>query len=159
MVDFLTALLGEYSLCLMFASAFLSATVLPGNSEIVFLALAAKIQLVAEQYFSLPIIQLFAAATLGNTLGSLTTYWLGRIFPSPQINPQTNTKARWILEKFSAYGTFLLLLSWLPVIGDLACAVAGWLRLNPWPSAFYILIGKGFRYLFLLSLVIGYTFL
>lgn len=159
MLDFLTALLGEYSLSLMFISAFLSATVLPGNSEMVFLALAAKIQLVAQQYFSLPIVQLCMAATLGNTLGSLTTFWLGRFFPSPEINPQTNAKVRWMLNKFSAYGTFLLLLSWLPIIGDLACAVAGWLRLNPWSSAFYIFIGKGLRYLFLLSLVIGYTFL
>ncbi len=63
MFDFLTALLGEHSLYLMFISAFLSATVLPGNSEIVFLALSAKIQIIANHYFSPAIMQLILAAT------------------------------------------------------------------------------------------------
>ncbi|WP_439257312.1 YqaA family protein [Lonepinella sp. BR2271] len=158
MVDFFTALLGEHSLYLMFFSAFLSATVLPGNSEIVFLALSAKIQIIAEQYFSLPILQLLATATLGNTLGSLTTYWIGRCFPFPEITLAQQSKVRWILANFSRYGSLLLLLSWVPVLGDLLCAVAGWLRLNVWQSLLCMLIGKGLRYLFLLSIVIGYTF-
>ncbi len=64
---------------------------------------------------------------------------------------------RWILAKFSRYGAILLLFSWLP-LGDLMCAVAGWLRLNVWQTLIYMLIGKGLRYLFLLSMVIGYTF-
>lgn len=78
MFDFLTALWHEYPLWLMFMSAFLSATVLPGNSEIIFLGLAAKIQLPADTYFSEPIAWLIFSATLGNTLGSITTYYLGR---------------------------------------------------------------------------------
>ncbi|WP_386697717.1 YqaA family protein [Lonepinella sp. MS14436] len=158
MFDFLTALLGEHSLYLMFISAFLSATVLPGNSEIVFLALSAKIQIIANHYFSPAIMQLILAATFGNTLGSLTTYWLGRWLPFPEIKPDQQRKVRWILAKFFRYGAILLLFSWLPVLGDLMCAVAGWLRLNVWQTLIYMLIGKGLRYLFLLSMVIGYTF-
>lgn len=39
-----------------------------------------------------------------------------------------------------------LLLSWLPVIGDPLCAVAGWLRLSFWPSVAYMALGKLLRY-------------
>lgn len=158
MFDFLTALWGEHQLWTMFLSAFLSATVLPGNSEIVFLGLSAKIQLSASTYFSTPILWLLAVATLGNTLGSITTYWLGRWCPSPEMN-NPNAKVRWVFKQFHRYGLWVLLLSWLPVVGDLCCVAAGWLRLNSLQSLFFILIGKFFRYLFLLYMVIGYTFL
>jgi membrane protein YqaA with SNARE-associated domain len=37
-------------------------------------------------------------------------------------------------------------LSWLPVVGDPLCAVAGWLKLPFWPCVFYMAIGKFGRY-------------
>lgn len=159
MLDFLTALLQQHSLLLMFTSAFLSATVLPGNSEVVFVALAAGIQLPAEHYISLPALWLLLSAVAGNSLGSLTTYWIGRWLPRQDFSRSENHKVRWVFDKIEKHGALVLLLSWLPVVGDLFCAVAGWLRLN-WLSSFiYILIGKTLRYVFLLYLVIGYTFL
>lgn len=159
MFDFLTALLQEHSLLLMFVSAFLSATVLPGNSEIVFVGLAAAILLPAEHYISAPILALLLSAVIGNSLGSLTTYWVGRWFPKADFSHSNNKKVRWVFSKISQYGELALLLSWLPVVGDLFCAVAGWFRLNWLSSLIYIIIGKTLRYLFLLYLVIGYTFL
>lgn len=159
MFDFLTALLQEHSLLLMFVSAFLSATVLPGNSEIVFVGLAAAILLPAEHYISAPILALLLSAIIGNSLGSLTTYWVGRWFPKADFRQSNNKKVRWVFSKISQYGELALLLSWLPVVGDLFCAVAGWFRLNWLSSLIYIIIGKTLRYLFLLYLVIGYTFL
>ena len=159
MFDFLTALLQEHSLLLMFVSAFLSATVLPGNSEIVFVGLAATILLPAEHYISAPILALLLSAIIGNSLGSLTTYWVGRWFPKADFSHSNNKKVRWVFSKISQYGELTLLLSWLPVVGDLFCAVAGWFRLNWLSSLIYIIIGKTLRYLFLLYLVIGYTFL
>ena len=159
MFDFLTALLQEHSLLLMFVSAFLSATVLPGNSEIVFVGLAAAILLPAEHYISAPILALLLSAIIGNSLGSLTTYWVGRWFPKADLSYSNNKKVRWVFSKISQYGELTLLLSWLPVVGDLFCAVAGWFRLNWLSSLIYIIIGKTLRYLFLLYLVIGYTFL
>lgn len=159
MFDFLTALLQEHSLLLMFVSAFLSATVLPGNSEIVFVGLAAAILLPAEHYISAPILALLLSAIIGNSLGSLTTYWVGRWFPKADFSHSNNKKVRWVFSKISQYGELTLLLSWLPVVGDLFCAVAGWFRLNWLSSLIYIIIGKTLRYLFLLYLVIGYTFL
>ncbi|PVX42694.1 membrane protein YqaA with SNARE-associated domain [Pasteurella langaaensis DSM 22999] len=162
MFDFLTALWHEYPLWLMFISAFLSATILPGNSEAIFLGLATTIQLAAKTYFSEPIAWLISSATLGNTLGSITTYCLGRWLPSPKFNTALNkndNKVRWVLTKFQRYGTWALLFSWLPIVGDLFCAVAGWLRLNSLQTLLFIFIGKFLRYLFLLYLVVGYTFL
>ena len=159
MFDFLTALLQEHSLLLMFVSAFLSATVLPGNSEIVFVGLAAAILLPAEHYISAPILALLLSAVIGKSLGSLTTYWVGRWFPKADFSHSNNKKVRWVFSKISQYGELTLLLSWLPVVGDLFCAVAGWFRLNWLSSLIYIIIGKTLRYLFLLYLVIGYTFL
>jgi len=44
------------------------------------------------------------------------------------------------------FGAPVLLLSWLPVVGDPLCVAAGWLRL-PWIAAFmFIALGKGLRY-------------
>ena len=100
MFDFLTALLQEHSLLLMFVSAFLSATVLPGNSEIVFVGLAAAILLPAEHYISAPILALLLSAVIGNSLGSLTTYWVGRWFPKADFSHSNNKKVRWVLHQF-----------------------------------------------------------
>jgi membrane protein YqaA with SNARE-associated domain len=46
-----------------------------------------------------------------------------------------------------------LLLSWLPIIGDPLCAVAGWLKMPFWPCVTYMAIGKFLRYLILTELL------
>jgi membrane protein YqaA with SNARE-associated domain len=38
-------------------------------------------------------------------------------------------------------------LSWLPIVGDPLCAVAGWLKFPFWPCVIYMAIGKFVRYL------------
>jgi membrane protein YqaA with SNARE-associated domain len=52
------------------------------------------------------------------------------------------------------YGAAVLLLSWLPIIGDALCVAAGWLRLNAWYSALYIALGKFARYWVLAMLLV-----
>lgn len=145
MSDYLTSFLGLFfsdqnQLILMFFSAFLSATVLPGNSELIFSTLLTQNLLIHST--NLPL-ALFTCATLGNSLGSLTTYTMARLVPMPQ-NHSPNVE--WVLAQSQKYGAWLLLLSWLPVIGDILCGVAGWLRLNAWQSAFFITLGKALRY-------------
>ena len=78
--SFLADFWQTHGLWLMFFSAFLSATILPGNSEIVFVSLAVPKVLVGS-LLSADIFWLVFMATAGNTLGSLTTYWIGRWFP------------------------------------------------------------------------------
>jgi membrane protein YqaA with SNARE-associated domain len=124
---------GDTSLAALFLAAFVSATVLPGNSEIALVAvLKAHPQLAAAAIL---------LATLGNTLGGLTTYGIGRL--APERKPG-NERALALIRR---YGAWSLLLSWVPFIGDALCAAAGWLRIPFWRSTAAIALGKLARYL------------
>ncbi len=118
------------TLTTLFASSFLAATLLPGGSEAVFFAL---LRLNPEQLWLL-----LAVATLGNTLGGLSSYLIGRLIPQHKPLKGLDMVRRW--------GSPVLLLSWVPLIGDPLCLAAGWLRLNPWWSTLFIAIGKFARY-------------
>lgn len=132
----------EHQWLLMFFSAFLSSTILPGNSELVFSTLISAS--LAQQGTSHALV-LLLSATMGNSLGSFTTYLMGRLFPPPTL-AVSSKRIKWALHYSQQYGVWILLLSWLPVIGDLLCGVAGWLRLNPWQSLLLIILGKAARY-------------
>lgn len=114
----------------LFASSFLSATLLPGNSEIVLIAL-----LHSAPQLTWPAV---AVATAGNTLGGLTSYLLGRFLPRPAPNRAVTWLAR--------YGPVALLLSWVPVVGDGLCVASGWLRHNVLAAGLFIAAGKFARY-------------
>ena len=156
MMEWLLGLLSDFwqthALWLMFASAFLSATVLPGNSEIIFIVLAIP-KLALGTWLSTDIFLRIFMATLGNGLGSLTTYGIGRWLP--QFRPK-NHRTLWVMKQLQRYGSLTLLLSWLPIVGDLFCALAGWLRLNFIVSCFFIFLGKLVRYVALLFLSVPF---
>jgi membrane protein YqaA with SNARE-associated domain len=114
----------------LFASSFLSATLLPGNSEVVLAAL-----LLQAPALKWPLI---LVATAGNTLGGMTSYLVGRIFPKPN----EGRAVRWLAR----YGPAALLLSWAPIVGDALCVASGWLRQNAAVAALFIAAGKGLRY-------------
>jgi membrane protein YqaA with SNARE-associated domain len=124
------AFTAEAGLAGLFLASFLSATLLPGGSEAV---LFAVIRLHPEQM--LPALVL---ATLGNTLGGMVTYYMGRLLPQ-HLAPEKSALAR-------RYGAPVLLLAWAPFIGDALCAAAGWLRLPPLPCALWMAAGKAARY-------------
>lgn len=121
----------DTSLWTLFASSFLAATLLPGGSEAV---LFAVIRLHPELYWPA-----LAIATLGNTLGGMSSYVIGRII--------AQTKELKGLATIRKYGVAALLLAWVPIIGDPLCVAAGWLRLNLWYSAAFMTFGKLARYL------------
>ena len=79
-----------------------------------------------------------AVATVGNTLGGMTSYLIGRLFPKPRENRAVAWLAR--------YGPAALLLSWAPVIGDALCVASGWLRQNIVAVALFMAAGKFARY-------------
>ncbi|MFC3531473.1 YqaA family protein [Vogesella facilis] len=118
------------------ASAFLSATLLPGSSE---LALGALL-------LDRPGLWLLAllVATVANTAGSLSNVWLGRRVPPRPLPPRA---AAW----FARFGPAALLLSWVPLLGDALPLAAGWLRLPWWPCLLWIGIGKFARYAVLVA--------
>ena len=156
MMEWLLGLLTDFwqthALWLMFASAFLSATVLPGNSEIIFIVLAIP-KLALGTWLSTDIFLLLFMAILGNGLGSLTTYGIG--WWLTQFRPK-NHRTLWVVKQLQRYGSLTLLLSWLPIVGDLFCALAGWLRLNFIVSCFFIFLGKLVRYVALLFLSVPF---
>ena len=117
----------------MFAASFLSATLLPGGSEVVLFAL---LKLHPDQLWPA-----LALATLGNTLGGMSSYACGRWLPQWQKFDDW----RW-QPRLQRWGSPLLLLSWVPLIGDALCVAAGWLRLNGLACALFMALGKAARY-------------
>ncbi|MEI8403018.1 MAG: DedA family protein [Alcaligenaceae bacterium] len=155
----------------LFVVSALAATILPLGSEPIFLGYLA----LQPEFFWMAVV----VATAGNSLGGFTTYWMGagahlafqRWRPkqsgasgspeSPgggQLEANASpagTAARSSVQQTRAqawvqrFGAPILLLSWLPVVGDPLCAMAGWLRL-PWLSCLiFMMIGKCARYLVL----------
>ncbi len=118
------------SLLSLFTSSFLSATLLPGSSEAVLVALLVSVK-------TAPWL-LVLTATIGNSLGGLTNVILGRLFPLRESSRWQERAQGW-LQRFGAPA---LLLSWLPLVGDLLCLLAGWLRL-PWgPVIFFCALAR-----------------
>lgn len=133
-------------LWVLFVNAFLSSTLLPGGSEI---ALGA---LILEGRHS-PL-SLIATATAGNALGGMTTYLLGYLLASGYSSKRlTKPRHQQVLNWLQRWGSPALLLSWLPVVGDPLCFVAGWLRIPAGVSALFIVLGKLVRYLVVAILV------
>ncbi|ACT05859.1 conserved hypothetical protein [Dickeya chrysanthemi Ech1591] len=129
----------------LFWSSFLSATLLPGSSEVVLVSLLLT-------HSASPLLLVFIAS-IGNTLGGMTNIIIGRL--APEIKPQKglNTARYWLQR----YGTAALLFSWVPVVGDILCVLAGWLRM-PWASSIIcIFIGKAVRYLIITGVTLKWT--
>ena len=131
--------LPQYGLSTLFFIAFVSATLLPMGSEP---ALFGLLKLNPELFW--PAI---LAATAGNSLGGALTWAMGlgshRVLDRYH-HSRTHLKALDWLERI---GPKACLLSWLPIVGDPLCAVAGWLRLPFWPCFFYMTVGKLARYI------------
>ncbi len=120
----------DISLWGLFLSSLLSATLLPGGSELVLLGV---LKLHPELLWPA-----LGIGTLGNTLGGMITLVMGWLLPQTQQLKH--------VEKVRRYGTPALLLAWVPIIGDALCLTAGWLRLNPYYALLYMALGKFARY-------------
>ncbi|MFA6202226.1 MAG: DedA family protein [Gallionella sp.] len=118
------------SLISLFASSFLGATLLPGGSEAV---LFAVLKAYPDSLWTALLI-----ATFGNTSGGMVSYLMGWLLPQTQQLKH--------VEKVRHFGTPVLLLAWLPLLGDALCLAAGWLRLCWWQAALFMAIGKFARY-------------
>lgn len=151
------------SLVSLFASSLLGATLLPGGSEaVLFLVLKAHSE---SLWIALGI------ATLGNTLGGMVSFGMGWLLPQfrrggaehsgaggtapgslmqtdlvPNAAARARTQQLKHVERMRRYGTPVLLLAWVPLIGDALCLAAGWLRLAWWQAALFMAVGKFIRY-------------
>ena len=136
----------------LFASAFLSATLLPGSSEVALIALLA----LGKHDPAL----LVTVATVGNVLGSVVNWALGlwfahfsgrRWFP---IDAKAYERA---VGWYNRFGLWSLLFAWVPVIGDPLTAVAGALRVPLIRFVVLVTIGKAARYVFIALALAGLT--
>lgn len=133
----------------LFISAFVSATILPGSSEVVMTALVTAYPALAWQAFG--------AATAGNVLGCLLTFgmgWYGREgyerFRSVKVDLNTANA-----QRLQRWGPPALFLAFLPLVGDALVLAAGWLKMPLAKSLFWIALGKGARYLVLVLSLLG----
>jgi membrane protein YqaA with SNARE-associated domain len=126
----------------VFVVAFMSATLLPLGSEP---AVFAYVKLNPDQYWLAILV-----ATVGNTIGGAVDYWMGR-GAKRAVAPSKSTH---YLKWFEKLGPKALFFSFLPVVGDPLCAVAGWLKLPFWPSVAWMAVGKFSRYLFMTSILL-----
>ena len=135
----------DYSLIGLFVSAFISSTLFPGGSEAILVYMDLE-----TDYSSW---QLLWVASVGNTLGGMTSwligFWIAYKYPAQGLVKPKQQRALTMIER---WGSPVLLLSWLPVIGDPLCVVAGWLRMHWLLCLGMILIGKIARYAVLLAI-------
>ena len=155
--------LPQFGLTTVFIVALVSATLLPLGSEP---AVAGLVTLNPQLFWPAILV-----ATAGNTVGGAISWWTGlgahrawelararrhQDQPSPPARtaPHNQSRfhrlARYWLRRFGAKAC---LLSWLPIVGDPLCAVAGWLRLPFWPCVAYMAVGKFLRYLVMTALI------
>ena len=133
----------------LFVSGFLAATLLPAFSEITLGAL------LLNGYST---IGLWAAATLGNSLGACVNWLIGRYlrrFQSHKYFPLNKARLEKAETLFNRYGKWTLLFSWLPVIGDPLTLVAGTTRVRFMPFLVLVATGKGLRYAMVVAIALS----
>ncbi len=124
----------------LFLLSFLAATILPIGSEWLLILLLMQ---------GLSPSDVVLTASLGNFLGACTTYLLGRWGADSLLRHLLRIDDNQLLRAknfYARYGIWSLLLSWLPIIGDPLCLLAGLLRLQFYRFTLLVFIGKFSRY-------------
>lgn len=135
--------LPQFGLSTVFLVSFISATLLPLGSEP---AVFGLIKINPELFWAAILV-----ATGGNTLGGGVSWWMGLGAHKMVDKARGNATEVRALQWLKRFGPRACLMSWLPVVGDPLCAVAGWLKLPFWPCLAYMAAGKFLRYLVMTS--------
>lgn len=125
---------------ILFISAFGAATLLPFYSEVTLVILL-------EQGY--PPFWLGLTATLGNTLGAVVNWLLGRYlihFDNRRWFPFKKEKLHRSQAWFQRYGAWSLLLAWLPIVGDTLTFIAGLMQVRIHTFILLVATGKAARY-------------
>ena len=128
----------------LFFSALVAATIIPMQSEAVLVGLLAT----SEQ----PAMMLILVATVGNVLGAVINWWLGRYllnFRGKRWFPSSQSQIARAQIWYSRYGRWTLLGSWLPLVGDPITVVAGVMREPLISFLLLVSFAKALRYLLL----------
>ncbi len=134
----------------LFAAAFAAASLLPAQSEALLVAL-----LIAKAQ---PVWALLTVASLGNVLGSVLNWLIGRSldrYRDRRWFPIHSARLAQARRVYARSGHWSLLLSWLPIIGDPLTLIAGVLREPLWRFVLLVTLAKTGRYLALAALTLG----
>ena len=143
-VDSMIQLLIEWGLPGLFISALLAGSIVPFSSELVLVALVK---------LGLPPIACLISATLGNTVGGMTCYSMGRLGKVSWIEKYFKVKKEKVdkMVKFlQGKGALMAFFTFLPAIGEVIAIALGFMRSNTWLTIVSMFVGKLIRYILLL---------
>lgn len=141
--------MASYGYLYVFLVSFLAATVIPLGSEWLLAALLVQ----AYDPFALVLV-----ATAGNVTGAMTTYLVGvyggewLICFVLRMSAKSREKAEGIYRR---YGSWSLLLSWVPIIGDPLCLIGGMFKLEFLRFTILVTMGKLARYCVVAWITLG----
>ncbi|MDR1645075.1 MAG: VTT domain-containing protein [Tannerellaceae bacterium] len=130
----------EYGYLGVFVASFLAATVLPFSSEVVLTGV-----LWAGASYGPCLI----AASLGNSLGGMTCYWIGLLGKAEWVSKYLGLdagKLHKVQEWVKGKGAWAAFFVFLPGVGDFIAVALGFLRANVWIVALSMTAGKTLRY-------------
>lgn len=139
-VDTLVQLLTDWGYVGLFISALLAGSIVPFSSELVMGALVAM---------GLNPWLCVLSATLGNTLGGLTCYWLGRLGRVDWIEKYLGVKRAKVerMQRFlQGRGALMAFFAFLPFVGEAIAVALGFMRSNLWLTTLSMFVGKLARY-------------
>lgn len=124
----------------LFIGSFGAATIIPFSADVL---LVAMIMAGADPYIAVGV------AIVGNFLGGLTSYGIGRMakwewMSKMGVTQQTLDQHK---QKVSQWGPMLALLTWVPFVGDVFAVVLGFYRTHFWKTAFWMFVGKSARFI------------
>lgn len=132
----------QYGYWGMGLASFLAGTFVPFSSEAVMAALLATTGMN-------PVLTVISG-TIGNVLGSMFNYYIGRIGNIQQISRWLHVKEKRLAitkNYVERRGSWIALFSFLPVFGTAISIALGILRANVLGVLFYTVIGKFCRYM------------
>ena len=142
--DTLIQLLIDWGYAGLFISALLAGSIIPFSSELVMLALV-KVGLN-------PAVCVLAA-TLGNTVGGMTCYYMGRLGKTDWIEKYFKVKKEKVdkmVNFLQGKGALMAFFAFLPAIGEVISIALGFMRSNIWLTVASMFAGKLIRYILLL---------
>ena len=128
----------------LFLATFLAATVLPFSSEAI---------LGGMLYANFDPVTCLIIATVGNTLGGISSFGLGylgdwkKITKWLRVEPEKTMRWQTLISR---YGSFAALLCWLPIVGDVIAIALGVFKARLVPTFLLMALGKGLRYVFVI---------
>lgn len=134
----------EYGYIGLFLASFLAATILPFGSEFVFVTLIAM---------GLDPWICTIVASVGNWMGGMTNYYLGKLGKTQWIEKYLKVKKEKI-EKIQNWlqgkGAGMAFFSFLPAVGDIIAIALGYMRANVYIVNITMFLGKFARYVLLM---------